>query len=235
MSFSTPHRLYRDYVQPFRVDGQFATGAYTLLAAGPPRLANVGGSAGVGAALDQGAAADTLFYPMGLIQQFSLGQNRTFTQLFELGSHRSYFIAGRNVGQASLSSIYYHGPNLLRSMYAYYQDLLPPTIVQSGFVNAGSATNPNPHNVIIPPGYGNIFVNLASDLFTQPVGLLSYMKDSNEDTLAANYLESAVVPNYNFATDSNGVMIQENIALQFERVVPVAVQVVALLTGPNII
>ena len=212
------------------VDGQFLNAGFTVLAAGPPRLANVGGSTALAGAL-AGAGADQMVMPIGVIQNVNLSHNRTFNRIFEVGSERSYFISGRTIGQLSIARILYHGPSLLRMLYAYYEDAIPPTIVNAVFPNAGIATVANPHDVVIPPGYENLFLNLASDLFNQPIGLLMYVRDSNLDTFGAVYMESCYVPNHTWATDAQGVIIQESAAIQFERAVPVAVSALSLISG----
>jgi hypothetical protein len=222
---------YSRYVQGGMNDGQFLSAAFTMVAAGPPRLANIGGSTAVAAALSGGGAAKDFAYPIGVVQNINLSHNRAFARFWELGSERSYFISGRTVGQLQLSRVLYHGPSLLRVLYAYYQDLLPPTIVPFVFPNVGPATVANPHNVKIPAGYENLFLNLASDLFAQPMGILLYFRDSNEDTVGAIYLESSYVPSHTIATDAGGTVIQENAAIQFERGVPVAVSALALIGG----
>jgi len=221
---------YDSNVQSGMVDGRFQNAAYTLLAAGPPRLANVGGPSVVGGGLNN-AAGDQIAFPMGLIQNLNVGHNTSLTRVFELGSVRSYWIPGRTMGQMSFSRIMYHGLSLLRVLYAYYSDLIPPTLVQPVFPNIGAGTVANPHDVKIPPGYENVFLNLASDLFTQPVGILMMMKDSNEDTLGAGYFEACMVPNHTFSTDAMGTIIQESVSVQFERMVPVATTVVGLIEG----
>ena len=222
---------YDEYVQGGMVDGRYQNAAYTMIAAGPPRLANLpGGASGLGVTLG-GNAGDQIAYPMGLIQNFNLGHNMGLTRVFELGSSRSYFIPGRVIGQLAFGRIMYHGPSLLRALYAYYQDLIPPTIIPSVFANIGAATVANPHDVKVPPGYENIYLNLASDLFTQPVGLLMMMKDSNEDLLGAGYFEACWVPNHNLGTDAMGTVIQESVSVQFERMIPVASTVVGLISG----
>jgi hypothetical protein len=221
---------YFNYVQDGLTDGQFLNAAFTLLAAGPPRLSNVGGATAAAGAISAGAGG-SIAWPIGIVQNINLSHNRQFSRVFELGSERSYFISGRTVGQMGLSRILYHGPSLLRVLYAYYTDLFPPTIVQPIFTNIGGVTTPNPHDVKIPPGYENIFLNLASDLFAQPIGMLMYMKDSNEDTVGAGYLENCYVPTHMIATDAQGTVIQENATLQFERLVPVAVTALALINS----
>lgn len=222
---------YNRHVQGGLVDGQFMSAAFTLIAAGPPRLANIGGATGAAGALSTDGAGKDFALPIGVVQNVNLSHNRSFARFWELGSERSYFISGRTMGQMQLSRIMYHGPSLLRMLYAYYQDLLPPTVVPFVFPNAGPATVANPHNVKIPPGYENIYLNLASDLFSQPIGLMMYFRDSNEDTVGSIYLESCYIPSHTIATDSGGTVIQENAAVQFERAVPVAVSSLALISG----
>lgn len=224
-------RPYERFVQGGLVDGQFLSAAFTLIAAGPPRLANIGGAAGAAATLSAGDGAKNWALPIGVVQNVGLSHNRNFARFWELGSERSYFISGRTTGQLQLSRIMYHGPSLLRMLYAYYQDLIPPTVVPFVFNNPGAAAVANPHDVKIPPGYENIFLNLASDLFSQPVGMLMYFRDSNEDTVGAIYMESCYVPSHQIATDAGGTVIQESAAIQFERAVPVAVKGLALISG----
>jgi hypothetical protein len=223
---------YTNYVQAGLVDGTYANAGFTMLAAGPPRLANIGGNAAIaGAVSGNGQAANQIVFPIGIVQNFNLSHTRQFSRIFEIGSERSYFIAGRTVGQIGLGRIYYWGASLLRILYAYYQNLIPPTLIPAMFPNAGAAAMSNPHDVIIPPGYDNIFVNLASDLFAQPVGILMYVRDINLDTLAAVYFEACYLPNHSWATDAQGVLIQESVAVQFERAVPVQVSELTLVTN----
>ena len=229
MSFSQ-WSPYDRFVQSGMVDGQFVSAAFTIIAAGPPRLANIGGATITAGALAS-SGADQIVLPIGVVQNLNLSHNRQFNRIFEVGSERSYFISGRTMGQLTLARILYHGPSLLRMLYAYYEDLIPPTTVDAVFSNAGVATVANPHDVKIPPGYENLFINLASDLFNQPIGLLLYIRDSNEDTVGAVYIEGCYIPNHTWATDAQGVMVQETAAIQFERVVPVAVSALSLIAG----
>lgn len=225
---------YTNYVQAGMVDGTYANAGFTMLAAGPPRIANIGGAAAFAQATSGGGqAANQIVFPIGIVQNFNLSHTRQFSRIFEIGSERSYFIGGRTVGQLGLARIYYHGASLLRTIYAYYSDLIPPTVVPPMFPNAGAAAQANPHDVIIPPGYENIYINLASDLFAQPVGIMMYMRDVNQDALGAMYFEACYLPNHSWQTDSQGVLIQESVAVQFERAVPVAISALQLITGAN--
>ena len=88
---------------------------------------------------------------------------------------------------------------------------------------------PNPHDVVVPPGFENFYINLASDLFSQPIGLLTVIKDSNQNTYGAFYAESCYVPSHNFSTDSQGVVMQESVGVQFETIIPVATRQLQLI------
>lgn len=215
---------YERYVQSGMVDGQFSSAAFTLFCVGPPRLANIGSSAAL--AVSKGK---NIVQPVGVMQQWSLGQNIQFSRIFELGSERSYFIRGRTMGQLSLGRVYYHGPSLLRMMYAYYSDIIPPTLIAPFYDNVGSINPPNKHDVKVSPGYSNLYLNMASDLFSQPVGGMVKMMDSNEDTLGGMYFEACYIPNHNIGTDSMGTVLQESCSIQYERTVPVALSSLALV------
>lgn len=225
---------YTNYVQSGMVDGQYVNAGFMMLAAGPPRIANIGGAASFAQALSgNGQAANQIVLPIGVLQQFSMSNNRQFSRVFEIGSERSYFISGRTVGQLGLGRVYYHGASLLRVLYAYYRDDLEPTVIRSMWPNAGAATQANPHDVIIPPGYENIYMNLASDLFAQPIGILMYIRDVNQDALGAMYFEACYIPNHSLQTDSQGVLLQENVGVQFERGVPVSISALTLISSAN--
>lgn len=227
---------YTNYVQSGMVDGAYANAGFTMLAAGPPRIANIGGATTLAnAASGQGTGANQIVHPIGIVQNFNLSHTRQYSRIFEIGSERSYFIGGRTVGQLGLARIYYHGASLLRVLYAYYSDLIPPTVVEPMWENAGADAMANPHDVVIPPGYENIYLNLASDLFAQPIGIMMYIRDVNQDALGAMYFEACYLPNHTWQTDSQGVLIQESVAVQFERGVPVGISALSLIgaADPN--
>lgn len=215
---------YERFVQQGMPDGAYASGAFTLIAAGPPRL--LAGPIGE-------LAGQALTYPIGMVQNFSLSHNRQFSRIFELGSERSYFISGRTTGQISLGRVLYHGPSILRALYAAFRDDQNPVKVNnfSALAKAADEYNGsiNAHNVKIRPGFNNLYLNLASDLFSQPIGLLIKTVDSNENTIGAVYAEGCYIPSHTFSTDSQGVLVQEQVMIQFERLVPVRTSMLDLI------
>jgi hypothetical protein len=220
-------------VQSGLLEGRYMNAAFTLIAAGPPRLSAVlaPGSA------DGGNLTD-IAYPIGVVQSINLGVNSQVMRLWEIGSERSYFVRGRTVGQVALGRIMYHGPSLLRVLYAYLENPFAQTgDNKSGqlYDNSASAklnTSGLPgskEEFKLAPGYENIWWDLASDVFSQPMGLLIYMRDSNEDTVGAFYLEYCMITNFGWATDAGGTILTENASVLYERMIPIDVQAVALI------
>jgi len=220
---ATGWRPDTNYVQSGIDGNRFVNAKYSLLAAGPARLSHIGGASAFAGALigDGEAAVGEVVHPIGIVQQFALQNSKQWSRIFEIGSERSYFIPGRSVGQLSLGRVFMHGASLLRMVYAAFEDPIAPTAIEAMIPSAASAALSNPHNVIVPPGFENVFMNMGSDLFDQLFGLLWYMKDNNKDTMAAMYFESCNAPSHGIQTDSQGLLYSENLGIQFERMVPV--------------
>lgn len=239
-------RSYSEHVQGGLPDNNFISAKHALLCVGPPYLNQIGLFPGGGA----GGAASTMVFPLGLIQGFNLGMNKSTLRLFEIGSNRSYPFSGRTVGQASMNRPMYHGPSLLRAAYAYYDTRDDPAagafqvqpLMETGgagikpFIADGGLTairKSGLHSVRIPPGYDNMFANLTSDLFDQSLGLFLLLKDNELNNYAAMYLESGLIPNYSMGFDASGMLVQESISVQFERLQPIRLQNVGLVDTFN--
>jgi len=217
-------------VQSGLLEGRFMNAAFTLVAAGPPRLSAIlspGGSEGIN--------LGDIAYPVGVLQSMNIGQNSQIMRLWEIGSERSYFIRGRTVGQVGLGRVMYHGPSLLRVLYAYLKSETGTAKFDQLYVNDANAklntsgTAESKEKFVLPPGYQNLWIDLASDVFSQPIGLLFMLRDSNEDTVGAFYLEYCMITNHGLTTDAGGTILTENAALLYERIVPIDVQAVALI------
>lgn len=215
-------------VQSGLLEGRFMSGAFTLIAAGPPRLDALGAGGG-----NLGDNFSGLAWPIGIIQGMSFGGGTAVSRFFEIGSRRSYFILGRTQEQLSLQRVQYHGPNLLRALYAYMRDpggrfnALFENNMQNATNASGAAGGKRRFEEM--PGFENLWMNLGSDVFTQPIGLLLYFKDSNKDVVGAFYLENVHVTNYGMQTDANSIVLSESTSLVFERTVPVNVTAVSLI------
>jgi len=223
---------YKTHVQGGLREGNFLNGQFILVCAGPPFFSQLA------------SVEDAAVFPIGLTQNVALSQNKAISRIFEIGSDRSYFISGRSVGQLSLGRVVYHGPSLLRALYAYYNtaddnspggyaiDSLSGSPTSAGiapFTTTGSGVSSSLHSVKVPPGYGNMFLNLASDLFSQPLGLMLIFKDNAENNVASVYLDQCYVPQHSIAVDAQGLIVQESVGIQYERMQPIKQTQISLL------
>lgn len=133
-------------------------------------------------------------------------------RLFEIGSNRSFFTRGKTVSSVSFSRMLADQSNILAALTknSYRPDLdvdsSPP-----------GADSPNP----------NIMMNLDSEYFAVPFGLMLIFKTrggggGTGKILAALYMEYCMFANYNFNVAAGAPVIMENIAIEFDRVVPVS-------------
>ena len=222
------HHAYRG-IEPAR-DGNFVSADTCLVAAGPPLLSMTGGVSGnLSSDLTDLELSDATAYPIGLIQGVNVGQNRQHMRIYEVGSAYDYLITGRAVGQLSLSKMYFSASSLLRVLYAYYGTNAQATVnpLFSSPIAAANALN----DVYISPGTERIFINMFSDLFRNPIGILIVMLTTQNQTLGAFYYERCVVHGHNMAFDAQGIVVQENASLSFGRVVPVHISAVNLLAA----
>ena len=218
-----------DYNPKIQVDpsiqpGLYATAQNLTLYSGPPKLELIG---------------DRPLWPLALVQGVNINANQSVMQLFEVGSHRSVMLGGPALYTASLSQVYYYGPNLLRQLYAAYDasadggndgilssPLLPD--YAEGFVEGALGEMGSTwyqHTFRDTAGSGAVYQALHADLFKQPIGLGYILRDNDSNILAHYFLQQCMVPNYGFALDANGIIFQESIGLRFERLVPVDVTI----------
>lgn len=238
-------------VQQGMTEGKYVNAAFTMLAAGPARLSAASNFSSTDLATNN--AADFIF-PIGVIQSFNLGQQSSVMRLFEIGSERSYMIRGRTVGTLGLGRIMYHGPSLLRVLYATasgsmksdadffggdeFNNLVSGDKTGFAGLNAyvDSTNKGKKDRYLYAPGEpgGNLWLNLASDVFSQPIGLGLFMKDSNADVVGAFYFEQCMITNHGFGTDAGGTIITENASITFERMVPLDTDALDVIYDENV-
>ena len=226
-------KFWEQHVQNDMPGGNFINAATVLVAAGPPRLNQAGFT---------GAQANSnLAFPIGVVENFGLNQNKMIQKMFEIGSKRSYHIPGRTVGTFTIGRVLYWGPSLLRVLYAYY----PSSKMQKGGAGAWPLSNSenssekdlnqNTPQVLDLAGYGasqenpstvaaensDFFINLASDLFDHPLGLMIYLRDAEDEPYGAFYLEDCYLQAHSFNINASSVLVAEGTSAQYDRLVPI--------------
>lgn len=241
------------HVQNHLTGGDFVGSHGCVLCATAPRLEDLSGGDAelLNDPGDESATANlnrTIAIPIGVIDTATIQQNRQVAQIFELGSKRSYILSARTVSQMSLARVFYKGASLLRMLYAYYPEKvaqgLNNEVISGSYGNllrdntkdAATQFDGTPIEIDqwlidrLPtikdnPGYNNVWFNLASDVFSQPTGLILFMKDNNKSDVAAIFLEECNVQTHGLSISANSVVLAENTSIMFERIVPIKVKI----------
>ena len=245
-------KFQEQHVQQNLAGGDFIGSHTCLLCAAAPRMSDMADNGKAFFDTNSDTGADGLgpdfAIPIGVVDNATLGQDRQLAQIFEIGSKRSYLLASRTIGQMTIARVFYKGPNLLRMLYAFYpskqmtaasgdRDSMILRDIESnkgtpiGTIGLNATALARLPDIRDNPGYNNVILNLNSDLFSQPYGMILYMKDNHENDVAAVYLEECYVANHSMAISANSVVVAENVTMRFERIVPIKVNVRAIAQG----
>ena len=231
--------FHNHHVQEELLGGEFVSAETTLIAAGPPRLSDITGSDSTLDTVDEG----DMVFPIGVLENVGLSQSKQLQRIFEIGSSRSYFIPGRTIGSLTLGRVLYHGPSLLKVLYAHYKQSAAGALNfmdkgKGSTINIGGVDIPDPnatlldlpalqqelHRVKFNPGFDDLWMNLASDIFNQPTGIAIYFRNQLDVTLGAVYLEECYVQGHQLSVSSGSVLLMEGVSLQFDQVRPIRMQ-----------
>lgn len=232
-------------------ESRFINGATVLISAGPPRLS---GTAADDKREQQSTMLNSanIVFPIGVCLDANISQQRALQRLYEIGSDRSYFIQGRSAGGISLNRVLFNGANILRVLYAYYpQKYITDLsgVSENPVATYDGETSANPDiealtdisNAVdaksliytgetklppinMNPGHNNYYINLASDLFTHPLGLMFTFQDNNKHTMASFYCEMCFVAQHGMQINANaGSMVAETVQMQFDRIAPIRI------------
>jgi len=239
--------FHNHHVQSELLGGEFISAETTLIAAGPPRLTDItGGPNGDDETIDTIGEGDMVF-PIGVLENVGISQSKQLQRVFEIGSNRSYFIPGRVIGSITLGRVMYHGPSLMKVLYAHYKQSAPNAPFhfnhkgKGATINIGGVQVPDPnatmldlpqlqkqlHMVKFNPGYDDLWLNLASDLFNQPTGIALYFRNQLDMTVGAIYLEECYIQGHQLSISSGSALLMEGVSLQFDQIRPIRMQ----LTG----
>lgn len=204
--FSTQFDWKNSYVSELDEDGlerfsQYsATPDTTALFAGPARFTGLAGNS-------------ASLIPIGLVDGIGYQTSPSLQRLFEIGSNRSFFTRGKSISSISFSRVLADQKNILAALSA---NVYRPSVTSDGPSLPG-ADAPNP----------NIMLNLDSEYFSVPMGLMLLFKtrggnNTGGKILGAVYLEYCMFAGFSFNIAASSPIIMENISLEFDRTVPVS-------------
>ena len=238
----------KNHVQQNLTGGDFVGSHSVIICATAPRAEDLAGQANLTNSINRDATEDlggSIAIPIGVIDSSAIQQDRQLAQIFEIGSKRSYLMSARTMTQMSINRVVYKGPNLLRMFYAYYPKAAEDSVMTADYGNlfrdnmkdddvAGQefpiTLNKDliatlPKSIRDNPGFNNFWLNLNSDIFSQPYGLILFMKDNNMSDVAAVFLEECYIQNHGMQMSANSVVMAETTSIRCERIVPIKVKI----------
>jgi len=164
-----------------------------------------------------GAPGPADFETIGVVQNATVAQNKQLAQIFEIGSHESYFVPGRAVVQASLSRVMIDGDSLMKTMY--------PSETAEGFP-AGPGFK---RDTLVTTAAGDIsvqkhfFINLADVFFNAPLDLAFFFYDGSGQAMGGFYLKDAHIQAHQISLASQQTVVLENITLRANKVIGMSI------------
>ena len=138
---------------------------------------------------------------IGVAQDMSLTQQRQVIQVFEIGSNQKYTLSSsRTTGQISISRLLFDGRSLLKVL----APVEPATVV-------------NPQDAA---GYGDMYTNLASSIFSRPLGMILVFRDMENQNVGGVFFEETFVVSHNMNISSNSPFLGENVSLLYNAAYP---------------
>jgi len=226
--------FHNHHVQEELMGGEFISAETTLIAAGPPRLNDIGNGDS-----ELTPNEGDMVFPIGVLENVGVSQSKQLQRIFEIGSTRSYMVPGRTVGSITLGRVLYHGPSLMKVLYAYYKQTKGGNkfnhMGKGATMNVGGVQVPDPnatllelgqlqnelHRVSQTAGYDDLWLNLASDLFNQPTGMAIYFRNQLDMTVGGVYLEECYIQGHQLSISSGSALLMEGVSLQFDQVRPI--------------
>ena len=149
--------------------------------------------------------------PIGLVDGIGYSQTPQLQRLFEIGSNRSFFTRGKTISSITFSKMLADQKNILTAL------------MQNAYVDKASTNNSSLGSADTTP---NVAMNLDSEYFGVPFGLMLLFKTRGGNSgdgkvLSAIYLEYCMFASYNFNVSAQAPVIVDNIAIEFDRTVPV--------------
>ena len=149
--------------------------------------------------------------PIGLLQNFTVGQNINWQAQMMIGSGRTFFLAGKAPGNGSITRLFTSSSTLLGALYKNIN------AVVTGPSSLSAA------NALESPAYEdtpNIMFTMDTELLKIPFGMACLFRDTVKNFIGGFYVESVVIPNLNLGFAVGQPAIFETVNIMFDRVVP---------------
>jgi hypothetical protein len=144
--------------------------------------------------------------PVGLLQNFTIGQSINWQAQQMIGSGRTFFLAGKAPGNGSMTRLFTSSHTLLGAIYEQVWSKLGGK--DPGLESKAAGANTK------------IMFTLDTELLKIPVGMACLFRDTARNFIGGFYVEQMVIPNINLGFAVGQPAIFETVNVMFDRVVP---------------
>ncbi len=194
-------------VGPARLDKLTQKNAASNIARFVNTLADIGSSFGIDLARAR-RTADVV--AVGAIGSATITQNRPTKVVYEIGSELQYNVPTNTSGSISLSRVFLNGSSLMKALYAFKNSY------DEGYLDRLEADGDLPGQK-----NGELWINMASSLFDEPIGIMLWLKNNKKRNVGAYYFENCNVQGLSFALYAAGGVFSEGTQIIFDRVRPI--------------
>ena len=155
----------------------------------------------------------TSLTPIGLLQNFTVGQSINWQAQQMIGSGRTFFLAGKVPGNGTLTRLFTSASTLLGAIYAH----------NVAKVGKGTEYESKPYySTVTRDGIDptKIMFTLDTELLKIPFGLCALFRNTARQFIGGFYVEHAVIPNINIGFAVGQPAVFETVNILFDRVVP---------------
>ncbi len=200
---------FQDHNVERAMDNSAYTAAHpdtTLVLAGPPR-------SDVVRADSVSSTSISSLLAIGMLQSFTVSQQKPTTPVMAIGSGRSFFVSGKAQGQGSIQRLFVNGRNLNR-------------VLMHNSKAAGVAWErfDDPAAFSANAAY---LTNLDSEQFLIPFGLGCLFRTKMHDPVGGFYCELSMINSFQVGFQAGATMIAESVSFVFDRMMPFSADDVA--------
>jgi len=151
---------------------------------------------------EQPVIQETDLFPIGIVQNVGIQQQKLINQLYEIGSKEPFLIPGRTMAQIQLARVVFNGDNILAFLYN-------PESTAGDAVNADAG---------IEGTSAKIYLNLASELFNKGIDIAIVIHDSEDEAVGAFIFRECYIQSHGMNISSNQTIVAENISLRCKKI-----------------
>lgn len=139
---------------------------------------------------------------VALAQNLGFSQQPQMMQVHEIGSNKKYTLrSGRTMQNLSISRALFHGDSLIKALAPEQE---------------GGFSSRRDH-----PGFGPFMINLASSIFSKPIGLFVIFRDLDNQNVGGFFCEETFIQAHSMQANAQSPLIMESLQLVFNSVIPV--------------